>query len=110
MIAAAFLILLGAYLACGLVFAIPFALVGVKKIDPHAAHGSWGFRLLVIPGTMPFWPLLLRRWATGAKEPPEECNAHRRLAHQGSNRREEAHSETRNNQSLVTSAATKERI
>ncbi len=77
MIAAIFLILLGAYMACGLVFAIPFALVGVKKIDPHAAHGSWGFRLLVIPGTMAFWPLLLRRWATGAKEPPEECNAHR---------------------------------
>ena len=83
MIAAVFLILLGAYLACGLVFAIPFALVGVKKIDPHAAHGSWGFRLLVIPGTMAFWPLLLRRWATGAKEPPEECNAHRRAARKG---------------------------
>ncbi len=80
MIAAVFLVLLGAYLACGLVFAIPFALVGVKKIDPHAAHGSWGFRLLVIPGTMAFWPLLLRRWATGIKEPPEECNAHRRAA------------------------------
>ena len=80
MIAAAFLIFLGAYLACGLLFAIPFALIGVKKIDPHAAHGSWGFRLLVIPGTMAFWPLLLRRWATGVKEPPEECNPHRRLA------------------------------
>src|SRR5438034_7440019 len=80
MIVAVFLILLGAYLACGLVFAIPLALVGVKKIDPHAAHGSWGFRLLIIPGTMAFWPLLLRRWATGAKEPPEECNAHRRAA------------------------------
>lgn len=80
MIAAVFLILLGAYLACGLVFAIPFALFGVKTIDPHAAHGSWGFRLLVIPGTMAFWPLLLRRWAIGVKEPPEECNAHRHAA------------------------------
>lgn len=108
MIAATFLILLGAYLACGLVFAIPFALVGVKKIDPHAAHGSWGFRLLVIPGTMAFWPLLLRRWATGAKEPPEECNAHRRLAR--SSRREEAHSKAEISQSLLTSAATKEKI
>jgi hypothetical protein len=83
MIAAVFLLLLGAYLACGLVFAIPFALVGVRKIDPHAAHGSWGFRLLVIPGTMAFWPLLLRRWATGAKEPREECNAHRHAARKG---------------------------
>ena len=78
MIAAIFLILLGAYLAVGLVFAIPFVLFGVKKIDPHAAHGSWGFRLLIIPGTMAFWPLLLRRWAMGVHEPPVEKTAHRR--------------------------------
>ena len=83
MIAATFLFLMGAYLACGLLFAIPFALVGVKKIDSHAAHGSWGFRLLLIPGTMAFWPLLLRRWATGANAPPEECNAHSRAARKG---------------------------
>jgi hypothetical protein len=88
MIAAVFLLLLGAYLACGLVFAIPFALVGVKRIDPHAAHGSWGFRLLVIPGTMALWPLLLRRWLGGAHEPPEECTPHRIC----SRRREEADS------------------
>lgn len=83
MIAALFLILLGAYLACGLVFAISFALIGVRKIDPHAAHGSWGFRVLVIPGTVAFWPLLLRRWLGGAKEPPEERTAHRRAARKG---------------------------
>ena len=80
MIAAAFLIALGAYLVCGLVFAIPFALLGVRRIDPHAAHGSWGFRLLIIPGTMALWPLFLRRWTSGAQEPPEECNAHRNAA------------------------------
>lgn len=83
MIAAAFLIGLGIYLACGLVFAIPFVLSAVKRVDPHAAHGSWGFRLLIIPGTMTFWPLLLKRWATGVKEPPEEGNAHRILAPSG---------------------------
>ncbi len=83
MIAAIFLILLGAYLACGLVFAISFALAGVKRIDPHAAHGSWGFRLLVIPGTMAFWPLLLRRWLGGAHEPPEECTPHRACSRRG---------------------------
>lgn len=80
MIAAIFLILLGVYLVCGLVFAIPFALIGVKQIDPHAAHGSWGFRLLIIPGTTVFWPLLLRRWKGGVREPPEQCDAHRKLA------------------------------
>jgi hypothetical protein len=83
MIAAMFLIVAGVYLGCGLLFAIPFAWGGVKKIDPHAAHGSWGFRLLIIPGTMAFWPLLLKRWLGGVKEPPEECNAHRRLAMKG---------------------------
>ena len=80
MIAAAVLILLGIYLACGFVFAVPFVLFGVKKNDPHAAHGSWGFRLLIIPGTMAFWPLLLHRWMRGVHEPPEECTAHRRAA------------------------------
>ena len=80
MIAAMLLILLGAYLACGFAFAIPFALVGVKKMAPHALHGSWGFRLLIIPGSVAFWPLLLKRWASGVREPPEEGNAHRRAA------------------------------
>lgn len=80
MITSAFLILLGIYLVCGFVFAVPFVLVGVKKIDPHAAHGSWGFRLLIIPGAMAFWPLLLRRWLKGILQPPEEYNAHRLAA------------------------------
>ena len=80
MIASVLLSLLGVYLLCGLVFAIPFVLVGAGKIDPHAKHGSWGFRLLIIPGTMALWPLLARRWLKGVNEPPEENNAHRRAA------------------------------
>jgi len=77
MIASIYLIITGTYLGCGFFFAIPFILSGVKQIDPHAMHGSWGFRLLIIPGTMVFWPLLLRRWLKGVHEPPEERNAHR---------------------------------
>jgi hypothetical protein len=80
MIAAVFLTLLGVYLACGLILAIPFVLMGVKKIDPHAAHGSWGFRVLIVPGAMALWPVLLRRWASGVHEPPEERSAHRRAS------------------------------
>ena len=83
MLAAVFLIALGVYFAGGLVFAIPFALFGAKKIDPHATHGSWGFRLLIVPGTMALWPLLLKRWLAGVREPPEECNPHRVAARGG---------------------------
>ena len=78
MIAAVFLILLAAYLVCGLLVAVPFVFIGVNKIDPHATHGSWGFRLLIMPGTMILWPMLLRRWLRGVRSPPEECNAHRK--------------------------------
>jgi hypothetical protein len=80
MIAAAFLIAFGVYLACGLAFAIPFVCVGVNNIDSHAAHGSWGFRILLLPGSMAFWPLLLYRWVKGVTEPPAEWTAHRLLA------------------------------
>lgn len=80
MVVAAFLILLAVYLTCGLLVAVPFVLVGVERIDPHATHGSWGFRLFIIPGTMIFWPMLLRRWVRGVCSPPEECNSHRKLA------------------------------
>ena len=70
------------YLFCGFFFAIPFVFIGVGKIDPHAAHGTWGFRLLIVPGTIFFWPLLASRWLSGSHEPPEERNSHRRAARQ----------------------------
>lgn len=80
MIAAIFLMLLGVYLGCGLLFAAAFAIWGAKKIDPHAVRGTWGFRLLILPGACALWPVLLRRWHCGSSVPPDEDNAHRRLA------------------------------
>ena len=79
-IATIFLSLLGIYLGCGLLFAVPFALVGANRIDPHAKPGTWGFRVLILPGTIFLWPLLLRRWLRGEHEPVEERNAHRSAA------------------------------
>jgi len=72
--------LAAAYLVCGMVFAVPFVLVGVSRMDPHAAHGTWGFRILIFPGATLLWPLLAWRWRKGQHEPPEENNAHRRAA------------------------------
>ena len=67
-------------LVIGFVFSIPFALVGAGKIDSHAAQGTWGFRVLIVPGTILLWPLLARRWSAGLHEPPEENSPHRRAA------------------------------
>lgn len=72
--------LAGLYAAAGIVFAIPFAARGVERIDPLGAGAPWSFRLLVVPGTVVFWPLLLLRWAAGSVAPPVEVNAHRRTA------------------------------
>ena len=90
MIASIFLAAAAVYLVCGLLFAVPFALIGAGKIDPHAARGSWGFRLLIIPGTAALWPLLLGRWLRGVNEPPEESNAHRRAAREPRPKREKS--------------------
>ena len=72
----AFVIACGIYLGAGLLFAIPFALFGVQKIDSHAAHTGWGFRFLIIPGATFLWPLLLRRWIRNLP-PFSEKTAHR---------------------------------
>jgi hypothetical protein len=75
-----FLIALGAYLACGLAFAVAFVSLGAGRVDPHAKEGTWGFRLLIIPGAIALWPLLLNRWLHGQHEPPEPRDPHRRAA------------------------------
>jgi hypothetical protein len=67
---------LGIYLLLGFLFAVPFAFRGAKVIDPSAVEGTRGFKFLVIPGAMVFWPMLMKRWMKKAG-PPEERSAHR---------------------------------
>ena len=64
------------YTALGVAFALAFVTVGVKRIDSQAVGSSIGFRLLILPGSVAFWPLLLRRWISGKGEPPEERIPH----------------------------------
>ena len=51
-----------AYLAIGLIAIIPLLWKGLPAIDPTAKTSTWGFKLLVIPGMVGLWPLLLIRW------------------------------------------------
>jgi hypothetical protein len=70
----------GTYLGAGAAFAVVFVTSGVHRVDPVARHGTWGFRVLIVPGVTLLWPLLARRWAAGSIHPPIESNAHRRRA------------------------------
>jgi len=82
-LAEALLDVAGAYGAIGLAFAIAFALRGAGRIDPGAARGSWGFRLLIVPGATALWPLLARRWLAAHGATPEERDAHVLAARRG---------------------------
>jgi membrane protein implicated in regulation of membrane protease activity len=73
-------IITAAYLMIGLVVGIIVVLTGLGRLDPVAAHGTWGFRLLVLPGMAALWPIILSRVVRGVRHPPEESNAHRRAA------------------------------
>lgn len=64
------------YLLFGIVFAIPFTIKGVGRIDPVAQQVSWGFRLCIFPGSVAFWPWLLKRWWKN-ESPKEEVTPHR---------------------------------
>lgn len=76
-IAGWFVLGLEAYAALGLLFAVCFVTRGAQRVDTQAVGAGWGFRLLILPGVAAFWPLLLRRWLSGANEPPVERNSHR---------------------------------
>jgi len=55
------------YILCGILFAVPFVIKGVTEVD-EGTHGTkLGFRLIIIPGTIVFWPLLLSKWIKNKK-------------------------------------------
>ena len=64
------------YLTLGLVFAVAFAARGVDVLDPAASQSTRGFRILIVPGAMVLWPLLLKRWIRNTPQ-PTEYNNHR---------------------------------
>lgn len=74
-----------AYLGLGLLFGAVFVIAGAGRLDPHAKAGTWGFRILILPGSVLLWPLLASRWLFGGGQPVER-NAHRVAAGERSTR------------------------
>ncbi|WP_299674207.1 hypothetical protein [uncultured Dokdonia sp.] len=49
------------YLAIGLVFGIYFFIRGAAQLDELIKDSKWTVRLLLVPGAIGLWPLLLSR-------------------------------------------------
>jgi len=47
------------YLTIGLLFSIVFVARFIDRLDESAQGASWIFRLMIIPGCVALWPLLL---------------------------------------------------
>lgn len=61
-IASLALLVMAGYAALGLAFALPFLVFGVSRVDPGARGAPPAFRLLILPGVVALWPVLLRLW------------------------------------------------
>ena len=83
----------GVYVATGVAFAAFFVWRGVQRIDPAAVEGTVGFRVLVFPGAVALWPLLMRR-VQERSMPPVERNAHRDAVGAAGNRSAQSESAT----------------
>jgi len=53
--------LLAAYLAAGVLVAVALLLGGLRRIDTAAAAAPMRVKLLLVPGMVALWPLMLRR-------------------------------------------------
>ncbi|HEX5171457.1 MAG TPA: hypothetical protein VFW11_19905 [Cyclobacteriaceae bacterium] len=59
---------IGLYLIGGVLFAIPFLFRWIVFVDESAGGTSWLFRLLLLPGCIVLWPVLLRKYIKARKE------------------------------------------
>ena len=61
-------IIVGMYLCAGVIFSFFFIKKGIKIIDPDGTHeSSAGFKIIIIPGVIVFWSLLLEKWMKAQK-------------------------------------------
>jgi hypothetical protein len=71
------------YLGVGVFVAVWIHAGGLRRVDTTAARGTMGFRILITPGLVILWPLILKRAIRGAGSPPIERGPHRDAASGG---------------------------
>ncbi len=56
------LYLVAIYLLLGLAFAMPLLVKGIDVLDEATHATNWSFRLMILPGCVVFWPVLLSKY------------------------------------------------
>lgn len=64
----AIVVVLLVYLVPGLLVGTGFIVCGVSRVDPVAAGSPVVFRLLILPGCVALWPVMLVKWCRAMKE------------------------------------------
>ena len=75
--------LLYTYLVVGMLVAAWMHAGGLRRVDTTAAKGTMGFRILITPGLVLLWPLILKRAIRAVGHPPVEHGPHRDAAKGG---------------------------
>lgn len=67
MSAAGVIVFAEGWLAIGALVAIAFIFFGLDRVEANA-HGGYVFRVLILPGLMLLWPIVLWRWRIALKD------------------------------------------
>ena len=59
--------ILGVYFLIGLIFGIAFITKGCVVVEPAVKGSGFRVRLLLLPGAIGLWPLLLMKWISGRR-------------------------------------------
>ena len=75
MSAAGVIVFAEAWLALGALVGIAFLVFGLDKVEPNA-HGGYVFRVLILPGLILLWPVVLWRWRVAHQSTEDWQNRH----------------------------------
>ncbi|MEO0476135.1 MAG: hypothetical protein AAF085_09240 [Planctomycetota bacterium] len=56
------LVIVGLYVMFGLLVGLAFVLRGVNRVDSAAQESPFVFRIVILPGCVGLWPVVLLKW------------------------------------------------
>lgn len=65
------------YVTLGVLVAMVVIGFALERVDSEAQGAGLGFRLIIFPGAVALWPLLIKRFVRGGGEPPMQKDPHR---------------------------------